>query len=117
MIAGTVVLIVSVFVAFSYLESPEALFRQMQRIFFYIAPPFAAVFTMGLLWRRANGTAAVVTIVSGFLFLLLLEHGIRFSIPHLLTVDLSPPLWDAIPWLTPYRRAYQHSALLIGRCA
>jgi hypothetical protein len=22
------------------------------------------------------------------------------------------PLWDAIGWLTPYKRAYQHSALL-----
>ena len=40
----------------------------MQRIFFFIAPPFAVVFLMGLLWRRTNGTAAVVTIVAGFTF-------------------------------------------------
>jgi solute:Na+ symporter, SSS family len=91
-----VVLIISIWVAFDYIHSPHALFRLVQRIFFYIAPPFAVVFTLGLIWRRANGTAALATIIGGFLFLLLLEQ----------------VLWDRIEWLTPYRRAYQHSALL-----
>jgi solute:Na+ symporter, SSS family len=96
MIIALVVLIISIWVAFDYIHSPHALFRLVQRIFFYIAPPFAVVFTLGLIWRRANGTAALATIIGGFLFLLLLEQ----------------VLWDRIEWLTPYRRAYQHSALL-----
>ena len=96
MITGLIVLIISIWVAFDYIHSPHALFRLVQRIFFYIAPPFAVIFTLGLIWRRANGKAALATIISGFLFLLLLEQ----------------VLWDRIEWLTPYRRAYQHSALL-----
>ena len=104
MVSGVVVLIASIFIAFLYIERPETLFQLVQRILFYIAPPFAVVFLLGLLWRRANATAAVVTIISGFLFLLLLQKGIP-------PVHV-PPLWDAIEWLTPYKRAYYHSALV-----
>jgi len=107
MASGVFVLVVSIFIAFSYIENPEALFRQVQRIFFYIAPPFAVVFLLGLIWRRANATAAVATIVGGFCFLWLLQEGISFG-----GAVIVPPLWDAIPWLTPYKQAYQHSALL-----
>ncbi|HEY3392781.1 MAG TPA: sodium/solute symporter [Lacipirellulaceae bacterium] len=111
MFSGAAVLVASIFISFLYIESPETLFRLVQRIFFYIAPPFAVVFLLGLLWRRANGIAAVVTIIGGFVFLLVLEKGIWLPIPYVLTIDL-PPLWDAIAWLTPYQRAYQHSALV-----
>src|SRR4029079_5498663 len=83
----------------------------IQRVFFYIAPPFAVVFLLGLLWRRANAIAAVTTIVSGTVFLLLLQRGISLSIPSAFDINL-PPLWDAIPWITPYKQAYQHSALV-----
>jgi SSS family solute:Na+ symporter len=111
MITGVFVLVASIFISFSYIENPEALFRQVQRIFFYIAPPFAVVFLLGLLWWRANAPAAVTTIVSGFVFLWLLESG-RISIPYVASVKIFPPLWDVIPWLTPYKRAYYHTALL-----
>jgi hypothetical protein len=40
--------------------------------------------------------------------LLLLQKGIR--LPFTGTV-IMPPLWDAISWLTPYKRPYYHSAL------
>ena len=79
----------------------------MQRIFFYIAPPFAVVFLLGLLWRRANATAAVVTIVSGFVFLALLQKGIPL-------VDRRVPAAavgrDCLAHAV--QAAYQHSALL-----
>src|SRR6476659_5948531 len=104
MMSGIVVLVISVFIAFAYIDSKDSLFVLVQQVFFYIAPPFAVVFLLGLMWRRANGTAAIVTILTGFTFLLLLQKGI--VIAHV------PPLWDAIPFLTPYKQAYQHSALL-----
>ncbi len=103
MVTGVVVLILSVFIAFLYIEQKESLFVLVQQVFFYIAPPFAVVFLLGLLWRRANGTAAIVTIISGFFFLMLLLKGIPFA--HI------PAIRDAIPWLAPYKMAYQHSAL------
>ncbi|HEX5472119.1 MAG TPA: sodium/solute symporter, partial [Lacipirellulaceae bacterium] len=60
MAASFVVLVISVFVAFAYIESSRTLFRLVQQIFYYIAPPFAVVFLLGLIWRRANAIAAVV---------------------------------------------------------
>jgi SSS family solute:Na+ symporter len=104
MITGVIVLTISVLIAFVYIEQRDSLFVLVQQVFFYIAPPFAVVFLLGLTWRRANGTAAIVTIISGFLFLLLLQKGILFA--HV------RPLWDSISWLTPYKQAYQHSALV-----
>jgi solute:Na+ symporter, SSS family len=111
MIAGIVVLLISVFIAFAYIESKESLFVLVQQVFFYIAPPFAVVFLLGLMWRRATAPAAVVTIISGAFFLQLLKWGIHVSIPYVFTVDILP-LWDVMTWLTPYKEAYQHSALL-----
>jgi SSS family solute:Na+ symporter len=96
MAAGVVVLIVSIFIAFLYIQSPEALFRLVQRIFFWVAPPFSVVFLLGLLWRRANGTAAVATIVSGFLFRMVLEWVV----------------WPRLTSLREYQAAYQHGALV-----
>jgi SSS family solute:Na+ symporter len=104
MISGVIVLTVSVLIAFAYITQRDSLFVLVQQVFFYIAPPFAVVFLLGLIWRRANGTAAIVTILTGFTFLLLLQKGIAFA--------QVPPLWDAVPLLTPYKQAYQHSALL-----
>jgi solute:Na+ symporter, SSS family len=96
MIAGVVVLVISVLIAFLYIGSPEALFRLVQRIFFWIAPPFAVVFLLGLLWGRANGTAAVATIVGGFAFRVLAEWVV----------------WPRLPALRDYQAAYQHGALI-----
>src|SRR5205814_5195848 len=79
-----------------YIGSSEALFRLVQRIFFWIAPPFSVVFLLGLTWRRANGTAAVATILGGFSFRFLLEWVI----------------WPRIPALVVYQKAYQHGALV-----
>lgn len=94
-ISGIVILVISMMTAFYYLHSKEGLFVLIQNIFFYVAPPFAVIFTLGLLWRRANATAAVATIVSGFAFTILLE---RVIFPY-------------IPALAPYN-VYFHRALL-----
>jgi solute:Na+ symporter, SSS family len=111
MVVAAVVLVISVFIAFAYIESSEALFRLVQRVFFYIAPPFAVVFLLGLVWRRATAPAAVVTIISGSLFLWLLQKGIWLNFSDSFGIHI-PPLWDAVAWLTPYKKAYQHSALV-----
>ena len=67
--AGVVVLIASIWVAISFTnDAARPLFEKIQTVFFYIAPPFAVIFTLGILWRRANALAAVVTIISGFVF-------------------------------------------------
>src|SRR5665213_2244237 len=93
--SGSFALVVSVLIAFSYTTSTTPLFVKVQNVFFYIAPPFAVIFTLGLLWRRANATGALATIISGFIFTWLLDTW----------------LFPRIAFLSPYN-TYLHRALL-----
>ncbi|MGI8966349.1 MAG: sodium:solute symporter family transporter, partial [Limisphaerales bacterium] len=72
--SGVFVLIASIWIAIGFTNSTTTLFEKIQTVFFFIAPPFAVVFTLGILWRRANGFAAVTTMASGFLFTWLLTQ-------------------------------------------
>ena len=56
-ISGTLILLLGIAIALYYSTQKDPLFVQVQRVFFFIAPPFAVIFTLGLLWRRANATA------------------------------------------------------------
>lgn len=66
--SGAAVLLASIWIAIEYTKTTIPLFEKVQTVFFFIAPPFAVVFTLGILWRRANGIAAVATMIAGFLF-------------------------------------------------
>jgi solute:Na+ symporter, SSS family len=46
----------------------SSLFVYIQQLFMFFAPPFSAVFLLGILWRRINGTAALTTVWLGFAF-------------------------------------------------
>ncbi len=43
------------------------LYVYLQSVQAYISPPIAAVFLLGLLWKRANGKGAFATLISGFI--------------------------------------------------
>jgi SSS family solute:Na+ symporter len=45
-----------------------SLFVYIQELFTFFAPPFSAVFLLGVLWRRVPGNAAFITVIVGFLF-------------------------------------------------
>ncbi|MSU57444.1 MAG: hypothetical protein EXS35_04565 [Pedosphaera sp.] len=65
--SGVAVLLASIWIAVVFTQQPDTtLFEKIQTVLFFIAPPFAVVFTLGILWRRANGTAAVTTMILGF---------------------------------------------------
>jgi SSS family solute:Na+ symporter len=93
--SGLAVLASSIGIAlyFSTLKS-SFLFVLIQNVFAYIAPPFAVIFTLGILWRRATAAAALLTIGLGFPFTLLLQY----------------VLFERVPWLQPYGN-YLHRAL------
>ncbi|HZV36434.1 MAG TPA: sodium/solute symporter [Verrucomicrobiae bacterium] len=93
--SGSIALVAGVLIAYTYAQSATPLFVKVQNVFFYIAPPFAVIFTLGILWKRANQTAAVTTIVSGFVFTWLLDTWI----------------FPKVSLLTPYN-TYYHRALL-----
>jgi SSS family solute:Na+ symporter len=94
-LSGAMVLLLGMAIALYYSTQKDPLFVQVQRVFFFIAPPFAVVFTLGLLWRRANATAAVATIALGFPFSAFLT---LYAFPHL-------------EFLKPYN-TYQHPAFV-----
>lgn len=93
-ISGAVILLISMIVAYYYSLQGESLYVQLQRVFFFIAPPFAVIFTMGLLWRRANAQGAMATIVLGFAFT---AFCVFYAFP-------------TFEFLQPYK-TYQHPAL------
>src|SRR5258708_29903784 len=71
--SGAVVMVLGILMALYFSTSQRSLFVLIQEGFAYIAPPFAVIFTTGLLWKRANGIAALTTIFLGFPFTLLLQ--------------------------------------------
>jgi solute:Na+ symporter, SSS family len=94
--SSVAVFVIGVLVALVFAANADTpLFIKMQDVFFYLAPPFAVIFTLGILWRRGNATAAVTTIVTGFLF----------------TWVLDVWLFPGIALLAPYN-TYLHRALL-----
>ncbi|HJU74720.1 MAG TPA: sodium:solute symporter [Gemmatimonadaceae bacterium] len=42
------------------------LYQYLQSVQAYIAPPIAAVFLLGILWRRLNATGAMAALITGF---------------------------------------------------
>ena len=42
------------------------LYHYLQSVQSYIAPPIAAVFLLGIFWKRINGQAALTTLIGGF---------------------------------------------------
>ena len=76
--SGAIVLLASIWIAIYFTNTTTTLFEKIQTVFFFIAPPFAVIFTLGVLWRRATTTAAIATIVAGFAF----SSALSFYKPH-----------------------------------
>jgi SSS family solute:Na+ symporter len=92
--SASLALALSVLIAYRYAGSTTPLFVKVQNVFFYIAPPFAVIFTLGILWKRANSTAALATIIAGFIFTWLLDQWIF------------PKVWFLAPYNTYFHRAF-----------
>jgi SSS family solute:Na+ symporter len=55
------------------------LFVYIQELYAFFAPPFAAVFLLGILWRRINSAGALSAVILGFLFGIGLKVYVRWS--------------------------------------
>ena len=65
---GAAVLVVSMVIAPFIEKLGQGVFVYIQNLYAYFAPPFAAVFLVGVLWRRATAKAATATIPAGIAF-------------------------------------------------
>ncbi len=73
-------------IAISKMDS--GIYQYMQTINALVAPPFAAILWVGLLWKRTNGAGAIASIIAGF------ATG--------LGLKLIGYLWVMPPWFYPF---------------
>jgi len=52
----------------------EGVFHYIQNLYAYFAPPFAAIFLAGVLWKRATALAATITVPAGIAFGFFLQY-------------------------------------------
>jgi solute:Na+ symporter, SSS family len=73
-------------IAISHMDA--GIYQYMQTINALVAPPFAAILWVGLLWKRTNGAGAIAAIIAGF------ATGIGLK--------LIGYLWIMPPWFYPF---------------
>ena len=67
-VSSTVVLGIAILLGGMIGQLGGSLFIYIQSLYAFFAPPFAAVFLLGILWRRINADGALLAIVLGFIF-------------------------------------------------
>jgi len=75
------------------------LFVYIQTLYAFFAPPFSAVFLLGILWRRTSAAAAVTTVFVGFAWGIAIKVYVQFD-AAIQQVFPALPLHPA--WLEPY---------------
>jgi SSS family solute:Na+ symporter len=89
MVSTVVILVISIVIAGFIDRLGGSLFVYIQTLYAFFAPPFAAVFLLGILFKRINGKGATAAVFLGFVF------GIAMKV----YIQLCP---DHPPWLAPY---------------
>ncbi len=84
-ISSTVVLLIAIVLGGFISKLGGSLFVYIQTLYAFFAPPFAAIFLLGILWKRINGTGATVAVVFGFLFGIAMKLYVQLVASH--------PLW------------------------
>jgi solute:Na+ symporter, SSS family len=71
-------LALSIVIAFFIAKLGKGLFVYIQTLYAFFAPPFSAVFILGILFRRINAKGATVAVISGLGFGLLMKAYVAF---------------------------------------
>jgi len=86
--ASVAAIIAGIAMAIAISKMDSGIYQYMQTINALVAPPFAAILWVGLLWRRTNGAGAIASIIAGF------ATG--------LGLKLIGYLWVMPPWFYPF---------------
>ena len=89
MATSVIVLLVAIVLAGFIGQLGESLFVYIQTLYAFFAPPFSAVFLLGILWRRINAAGATTAVFSGF--------GLGIAMKLYVGLAASHPVW-----LEPY---------------
>jgi len=79
--SSVVILGISIVLARYIQEFEGSLFVYIQELYAFFAPPFAAIFLLGILFRRINGPGAIAGVMLGFLFGIAMKLYVQL-IPH-----------------------------------
>lgn len=86
---SVIVLLISIGISFLIAKSSSSLFVYTHTLYAFFAPPFSAVFVLGILFRKMNGKGALTAVIAGFILSILLK----------IYVEMSPA---PLSWLVPY---------------
>jgi SSS family solute:Na+ symporter len=86
--ASVAAIIAGIAMAIAISRMDAGIYQYMQTINALVAPPFAAILWVGLLWKRTNGAGAIAAIIAGF------ASGIGLK--------LAGAIWDMPPWYYPF---------------
>ncbi len=64
--ASLAAIVAGIAMAIAISRMDEGIYQYMQTINALVAPPFAAILWVGLLWKRTNGAGAIASIIAGF---------------------------------------------------
>jgi SSS family solute:Na+ symporter len=76
---SSVIIVVSIIIAWMISTMKIGLFMYVQNLYSFFAPPFAAVFLLGILFKRINAKGATVAIFAGFIFAISLKLYLRYQ--------------------------------------
>lgn len=71
---GLLLLLISIGFAALLATTKVNLFIFIQAMYTFIAPPFSALFLLGMLWKRVSGTDALITVLGSFLIAGILKY-------------------------------------------
>lgn len=79
---SVIVLLVAIVLAQFIGQLGESLFVYIQTLYAFFAPPFSAVFLLGILWRRINAIGATTAVFSGFALGIAIKVYVALSPAH-----------------------------------
>jgi solute:Na+ symporter, SSS family len=84
-LSAAAILIVAIVLAGFIPHLGTGLFRYIQSLYAFFAPPFGAIFLLGILFRRINGPGATAAVFLGFGLAILMKIYVEFVPGH--------PIW------------------------
>ena len=94
--SSVIILIISIVLGRYIDYFGKSLFVYIQSLYAFFAPPFSAIFLLGILFKRINAKGATIAVFAGFAFGILMKVYIGFLAKKYGCV---PAHWQ---WLEPY---------------
>ena len=95
-IATAAFLALAMVLAWAISRSNQSLFEYIQHLYAFFAPPFGAIFLLGILWRRINGPGATAAVFGGFALSIAIKAFLQWG------PGIAPGLAPVAAWLSPF---------------